>query len=357
LGGTDQLGSEQRLAHVLDEALRHRRCGHPHSSCDLADDYPRQTINRAISPGKLGKLKLASFVRGIAVSAAAASLLFGSVTVAHAAPLPATTPLSDKTVDETVPTPALKTSLAIKKIASPVAPLKGTATVKPAVSTAGWVTVTSKVMTVKQGNKTVVKNKTKAKLKAGKYSVKTTVKYKTYAMEDGQRVYSSSKSIAKTQNLVVRNALAVKSIAGKKVPHNGKATIKPNVSAAKGVKVVAKTLTVKLGTKTVAKNKKSASLKAGRYNVTTTVKYRLPSSNYTRTATKNQWLTITAGKKPSSVAGTGSWNCPAGYPIKGNASSGIYHHPWNASYSKTNPEECFSTDSAARAAGYRAAKR
>ncbi len=56
----------------------------------------------------------------------------------------------------------------------------------------------------------------------------------------------------------------MKSITGKKVPYNGKATIKPNVSAAKGVKVVAKTLTVKLGNKTVAKNKKSASLKAGK---------------------------------------------------------------------------------------------
>jgi hypothetical protein len=309
-------------------------------------------------PGKLGKLKLASFMRGMAVSAAAVSLIFGSVTAAHAAPLPATTPVSDTTVDETVPMPAPpKTSLAITKIASPVAPVKGTATVKPSVSAAGWITVSSRVMTVKQGSKTVVKNKTKAKLKAGTYSVKTTVKYKTYAMEEGRRVYSTAKSTSKTQKLVVRNAVAVKSIAGKKVPYNGKATIKPNVSAAKGVKVVSKTLTVKLGKKTVAKNKKSASLKAGKYKVTTTVKYRLPSSSYTRTATKSQWLTIKSGKKPSRIAGTGSWNCPAGYPIKGNANSGIYHHPWNASYSKTNPEECFSTDSAARAAGYRAAKR
>ncbi|MGM0929085.1 MAG: hypothetical protein ACQEXN_05190 [Actinomycetota bacterium] len=307
-----------------------------------------------MDPGKLGKLKLASFMRGIAVSAAAASLFFGSVTAAHAAPLPATTSVSD--TSETVPTPAPKTSLGIKKIANPVAPVKGTATVKPAVSATGWVTVTSKVMTVKQGNKTVVKNKTKAKLKAGKYSVKTTVKYKKYVMEDGQRVYSSSKSTNKTQNLVVRNALAVKSIAGKKVPYNGRATIKPNVSAAKGVKVVAKTLTVKLGNKTLAKNKKSASLKAGKYKVTTTVKYRLPSSSYTRTATKNQWLTITSGKKPSRVAGTG-WGCPAGYPIKGNASSMIYHVPGGGFYNRTNPEECFASHGAAINAGYRPSKR
>ena len=302
----------------------------------------------------MGKLKFASFVRGIAVSAAAASLLFGSVTASHAAPLPATTPVSDTT--ESVPTPASKTSVDIKKIASPVAPVKGTATVKPSVSTAGWVTVISKVITVKQGNKTVVMNKTKAKLKAGTYLVKTTVKYKTYAMEDGRRVDSSSKSTTNTQNLVVRNAVAVKSIAGKKVPYNGKTTIKPNVAAAKGVKVVSKTLTVKLGKKTVAKNKKSASLKAGKYKVTTTVKYRLPSSTSTRTATKTQWLTIKSGKKPSRVAGYG-WDCPADYPVKGNDSSMIYHVPSGRSYSDTTPEECFATEGAARAAGYRAAKR
>ena len=290
-------------------------------------------------------------MRGMAVSAAAASLLFGSVTAAHAAPLPATTPVSDISVDETVPTPAPKTSLAIKKIASPVAPVKGTATVKPAVSTAGWVTVTSKFVTVKQGNKTVAKNTTKAKLKAGTYSVKTTVKYKTYAMEDGKQVYSASKSTSKTQKLVVRNAVAVKSITGKKVPYNGKATIKPNVSAAKGVKVVAKTLTVKLGDKTVAKNKKSASLRAGKYKVTTTVKYRLPSSASTRSAMKTQWLTIKSGKKPSRVAGTGSWNCPAGYPIKGNASSMIYHVPGGGFYNRTNPEECFASGSTYRRHG------
>ncbi|MEV7648805.1 hypothetical protein [Arthrobacter sp. NPDC089319] len=301
-------------------------------------------------------MKLASFMRGVAVSAAAVSLLFGSVTAAHAAPLPATTPVSDTTVDESVPTPAPVTSLSINKIATQVAPVNGSTTVKPAVSAAGWVTVTSKVMTVKQGNKTVVKNKTKAKLKAGTYSVKTTVKYKTYTMEEGQRVYSSSKSTRETQKLVVRNAVAVKSIAGKKVPYNGKATIKPNVSAAQGVKVISKTLTVKLGNKTVAKNKKSASLKAGKYKVTTTVKYRLPSSTATRTATKTQWLTIKSGKKPTSVAGYGN-SCPSGYPIKGNASSMIYHVPGGGFYNRTNPEECFASQGAAINAGYRPSKR
>lgn len=63
-------------------------------------------------------------------------------------------------------------------------------------------------------------------------------------------------------------------------------------------------------------------------------------------------------KKPTSVKHTSSsWNCPKGYPIKGNASSKIYHVPSGSYYSRTNPEECFSTTAAAKAAGYRASKR
>jgi hypothetical protein len=35
----------------------------------------------------------------------------------------------------------------------------------------------------------------------------------------------------------------------------------------------------------------------------------------------------------------------------------IYHMPGGAFYDRTNPEECFSSESAARAAGYRKALR
>lgn len=49
-------------------------------------------------------------------------------------------------------------------------------------------------------------------------------------------------------------------------------------------------------------------------------------------------------------------SCPSWAPIKGNASSMIYHVPGGGSYDKTNPEECFSTESAAVAAGYRKAR-
>lgn len=63
-------------------------------------------------------------------------------------------------------------------------------------------------------------------------------------------------------------------------------------------------------------------------------------------------------KRPTSVKHTSSsWNCPKDYPIKGNASSRIYHMPSGQYYDRTNPEYCFATESAARSAGYRASQR
>lgn len=62
-------------------------------------------------------------------------------------------------------------------------------------------------------------------------------------------------------------------------------------------------------------------------------------------------------KTPSRYNPGGSWNCPAWAPIKGNTSSMIYHVPGGAYYSRTKPEVCFSSTSAAATAGYRASKR
>ncbi|GAA4784469.1 sunset domain-containing protein [Microbacterium gilvum] len=56
----------------------------------------------------------------------------------------------------------------------------------------------------------------------------------------------------------------------------------------------------------------------------------------------------------------GTWNCPSGYPVKGNHSSSgewIYHVPGGQYYGATNPEECFATPQDAEKAGYRASKR
>lgn len=57
-----------------------------------------------------------------------------------------------------------------------------------------------------------------------------------------------------------------------------------------------------------------------------------------------------------SVRGDGTATCPSGYPIKGNASSKIYHVPGASSYNATKAEVCFATEEDAVAAGYRAPK-
>ncbi len=66
--------------------------------------------------------------------------------------------------------------------------------------------------------------------------------------------------------------------------------------------------------------------------------------------------------KPTPAPPSGSFapisktDCPSNAPIKGNASSKIYHKPGQRFYKKTHPKECFASDSAAVAAGYRKAK-
>jgi hypothetical protein len=63
-----------------------------------------------------------------------------------------------------------------------------------------------------------------------------------------------------------------------------------------------------------------------------------------------------ANRPPTdAVRGDGTSECPAGYPVKGNADSGIYHTPDSASYAQTIPEFCFASASAAEAAGFQPA--
>ncbi|WP_460744090.1 LGFP repeat-containing protein, partial [Mariniluteicoccus endophyticus] len=55
----------------------------------------------------------------------------------------------------------------------------------------------------------------------------------------------------------------------------------------------------------------------------------------------------------------GTWDCPVEAPIKGNRGDNgwIYHVPSGSFYSRTDPEECFRTESDAFAAGYRRSQR
>jgi hypothetical protein len=292
--------------------------------------------------------------RNVAAIIAASSIALGGSVAAVAAPV-ATPPASS--VGVVLPSAVSVGKVNIQRIASPVAPVRGAVTVRPKVAYSGNVSFASRTFTVKQGSKTIARNATSARLKAGSYTVVTTAKYKVYTIVDGKRVYGEQlKSVTESQKLTVRTAVVIRNIAGRTVAYGKSVKIVPIVSVNSGVKVASSRLTVKSGSKTIASSKAAVNLRAGKYKVTTTVKYRVPTSTYTYTTSKSQYLTIKSGKKPSSVPGTGSWNCPSGYPIKGNASSGIYHVPGGSFYDRTNPEECFATRGAAEAAGYRASK-
>jgi hypothetical protein len=75
-----------------------------------------------------------------------------------------------------------------------------------------------------------------------------------------------------------------------------------------------------------------------------------PMSATTAATTPVDDLTLPA----NAVRGDGSNVCPEAYPIKGNASSMIYHVPGRPAYDRTVPEFCFTTVEAAEAAGFRA---
>jgi hypothetical protein len=62
-----------------------------------------------------------------------------------------------------------------------------------------------------------------------------------------------------------------------------------------------------------------------------------------------------ANRPPTSaVRGDGTKECPADYPVKGNADSGLYHEPGSSAYTQTIPEFCFASASAAETAGFHA---
>ena len=56
------------------------------------------------------------------------------------------------------------------------------------------------------------------------------------------------------------------------------------------------------------------------------------------------------------VQGGETGECPEDYPIKGNATSRLYHSPGSPSYKRTVPEFCFASTEAAEAAGFNPTK-
>lgn len=72
-------------------------------------------------------------------------------------------------------------SVSIRKISGKTVKAGKKATIKPSVRASGQVKISRTRISVKKGRKTVVKNKTSARLKPGKYRVTTKVNYKTYS--------------------------------------------------------------------------------------------------------------------------------------------------------------------------------
>lgn len=154
-------------------------------------------------------------------------------------------------------------------------------------------------------------------------------------------------------------AVTINKIANKSVKGSAKATIRPSVKAAKGVKVTSKVLTVKQGKKTLAKNKTSVKLKAGKYKVTTKVNYKIGKKKHT--ASKAQTLVIKKVSPKKTWAAPKGKNCPESFPVKGNKTGSNkewkYHVKGGQYYKRTVPEQCFKSTDDARKAGYRASKR
>lgn len=168
---------------------------------------------------------------------------------------------------------------------------------------------------------------------------------------------------APTASAATSTTVTITKIGTKTAPYGKKVTVRPRVTAKGQVSVKSRTLTVARHGTYVAKDKAKVALKAGTYSVTTKVTYktyRLSSAKKkiwsgTKTKTLSQKLVVKQGKKPSRTSPVSKYDCPSWAPVKGNQ-SGIYHVPGGRYYEVTTPEECFTTASAARQAGYRASK-
>src|SRR5204862_6628096 len=77
-------------------------------------------------------------------------------------------------------------------------------------------------------------------------------------------------------------------------------------------------------------------------------------SQASTTAAPAETPTLVSSPKGGQAAPLADGSCPDDAPIKGNASSHIYHVPGGASYAATQAEACFATPAAAEAAGHRA---
>jgi beta-glucanase (GH16 family) len=118
--------------------------------------------------------------------------------------------------------------------------------------------------------------------------------------------------------------VSIKTIPAQTVAEGGTVRIRPSITTRSGVRVESKLISVKRGTKYIARNWRSVALPAGYYGVTTTVTYRVRSGGHygrIRTAVKSQTLRIT--KSPcgtTTLKADGSpWTCTFADGFTGNS--------------------------------------
>ena len=70
------------------------------------------------------------------------------------------------------------------------------------------------------------------------------------------------------------------------------------------------------------------------------------------TSPKKRWRSNCGGGVRWGAPGDGTRECPSAYPIKGNATSLLYHEPGTPTYMATIAEYCFASAEGARAAGF-----
>lgn len=257
-----------------------------------------------------------------------------------------------------------KPTVKISKIKTKTAKYGKKVTIKPSVKKTGKVKISSKLLTVKQGSKTIAKNKKTVKLKAGTYKVTTTVKYKVGTVKKTTTKYWAAGSSTFLETDTDVNCTFTK---WAEDDYWDEYEWESVCTDAAGIKYFTSGddwgsneswIDVAEPSKYAVGGTWSGTLESSQNIAKAVQKSKTTSKTvYGKTKTKKltQTLKIKQGKKPTSASPNG-WNCPSGYPIKGNQ-SGIYHVPSGAFYDRTNPEECFATEAAAKAAGYRKSKR
>jgi len=262
-------------------------------------------------------------------------------------------------------------AVTIKKISDKKVAYGKKATIKPSVRAARTTRVVSKRLTVKRGTKTIARNRSSVRLKSGKYTVVTTVKFhirkdrtvtervrrnvRTVEAGTDAPATCTASNLQPTSTHVYFDAVCTGAnfdgshqFSGVSYDLMNGAVWGANTSwsyvFADGVPAPSEGARI------------AVTLSPGfdLYQVrTVTTRKKVTSWSGLKTKKRSQSLTIKQRPRPSRTDPDAWGECPSWAPIKGNADSMIYHVPGGRWYDATIAEECFTTESAARAAGYR----